>query len=442
MSRLLQHSSKISAKTRAVWIKRTTAKLAASILGVLCGVCTGGVERVTRLATSNRLLRESEARMRQVLENMPVMMNAFDADGLVVVWNRECERVTGYRASEIVGNPRAMELLVPDAAYREGMLSEWAAKADHRDWEWRFTSKNGRPLIISWSNISTSFPVRGWATWGIGIDLTTAKQVDTYRIAVQKAETASRVKSEFLANMSHELRTPLNAILGFSEIMIAEMFGPLGGPKYSSYVRDIHASGQHLLDLVTDILDLSKIESGKDELQETMIDVPRLLQAIEPMVNARAETGRVELQTHVADGLPRLQADSRKLKQILVNLLSNAIKFTEPGGGVRLKAFCREDGGMTFQIEDTGVGIAAEDISTVFSPFGQVESSASERSHEGTGIGLPLTLALVEQHGGTLRLESEEGVGTTVSVEFPSVRTIRWREEAGRSSRSIQAAGL
>ncbi len=242
--------------------------------------------------------------------------------------------------------------------------------------------------------------------------------------AKEESDHANRAKSEFLANMSHELRTPLNAIIGFSEMMTSETLGPLGSPKYGSYVRDIYSSGRHLLDLVADILDLAKIESGNDEPQESLIDLPRLFSSIVPLVSGRAAEGGIRLETHTADGLPRLHADSRKLKQILVNLLSNGIKFTEPGGSVRLSAALRDDDGMTLEVSDTGIGMAERDIPTALSQFGQIKNSLG-RGREGTGIGLPLTRALTEQHGGWLRLASELGTGTTVSVDFPAERTVR-----------------
>lgn len=249
----------------------------------------------------------------------------------------------------------------------------------------------------------------------------------------EESELASRAKSDFLANMSHELRTPLNAIIGFSEMMKSEALGPLGSPKYASYARDIHSSGRHLLDLVADILDLSKIESGKDEPEESLIDLSRLIGAIMPLVKGRAHDGGVKLETHVPDDAPHLHADSRKFKQILVNLLSNAIKFTEAGGSVRIIVSVREDNGVTFQVVDTGVGIAERDIPTAFSQFGQVENQLG-RHYEGTGIGLPLSRALVEQHGGTLTLASQVGAGTTATVDFPPERTVWVAEDEGKRS--------
>ena len=244
------------------------------------------------------------------------------------------------------------------------------------------------------------------------------------RIARDEAEAANRAKSEFLALMSHELRTPLNAVIGFSEIIKEETFGPVGSTQYRDYADDIHASGQHLLALINDILDLSKVESGADELHEEDISVPVAIEAVVRLVKDRAHRGGVKLTTSFNATLPDLRADQRKLKQILINLLSNAIKFTESGGRVALRCWCDQDAGLSFQVTDTGIGIAPEDIATVMAPFQQVDGQLS-RKYEGTGLGLPLTKALVELHGGRLELESEEGTGTSVTVRFPAVRTVR-----------------
>jgi len=246
---------------------------------------------------------------------------------------------------------------------------------------------------------------------------------DSLRVARRQAEEANRTKSEFLANMSHELRTPLNAILGFSELMGKATLGPLGNPKYEEYARDINDSGRHLLALIQDILDLSKIEAGKLELDEEDIDVARAIRSCMVLVKERARNGGVKLLTDLPDDLPALHADERKLKQILVNLLSNAVKFTPTGGSVTVKAWFRPDSGFVIQVADTGVGIALEDIPKALTPFGQVDSRL-DRKYEGTGLGLPLTKSLIEKHSGSLDLQSEVGAGTTVTVRFPPERMV------------------
>jgi signal transduction histidine kinase len=266
-----------------------------------------------------------------------------------------------------------------------------------------------------------------------GADL--VRLADELLVARDEARAADRAKSEFLAAMSHELRTPLNAVIGFSEIITNETFGPVGSVKYCDYANDINQSGQHLLGLINDILDLSKIESGTDDLHEKRIEFSEIASAALKLVEQRANKGGIKLELELLDPLPALRADERKLKQILVNLLSNAVKFTDAGGAVTLRAWCRMDNGHAFQIVDTGIGIKSEDISKALSRFGQVDGDLN-RQYEGTGLGLPLTKALVEQHGGTLELQSEAGVGTTVTVRFPAERI----EELPRDTDIIDSA--
>ena len=241
--------------------------------------------------------------------------------------------------------------------------------------------------------------------------------------AKYRAEAASRAKSVFLANMSHELRTPLNAIVGFSEIMKQGILGPLGNPKYLEYAEDIYDAGNHLTDIINDILDLSKVEAGKEELQEEVIEITGLLNSVRKLVSSRAHEASVRLEFDVARELPALRADQRKLKQIFVNLLSNAIKFTDAGGRVTFRAWYSGDGGMVFQVADTGIGIATEDVPIALAPFRQVEHGLA-RKYQGTGLGLTLAKTLVEMHGGSLDLQSQPGVGTTVTVRLPASRAV------------------
>jgi two-component system cell cycle sensor histidine kinase PleC len=255
-------------------------------------------------------------------------------------------------------------------------------------------------------------------------DITERVQVrEAMRVAKEEAELSDRSKSEFLANMSHELRTPLNAIIGFSQVLQDELKGPLGDPSYQQYVRDIHESGTLLLSLINDILDLSKIEAGKLELQDAKQNVPEIVGACRRIIEGRAKDAGLLLDTRLSDGLPHLQVDERALKQILLNLLSNAVKFTPEGGSIAVDARIDDDGCFAILVSDTGIGIAPAEIPNALSNFGQVENYLT-REEQGTGLGLPLAKSLAEAHGGTLELESELGRGTTVTIRFPAERII------------------
>ncbi len=237
--------------------------------------------------------------------------------------------------------------------------------------------------------------------------------------AKARAESENREKSRFLANISHELRTPLNAIIGFSEIIKNQSLGPLGNDKYNDYVRDIHSSGVHLLSLINDILDYSKAEAGKLELEISEIDAIKIVKTSMRLVSTRAEEAGVNLVEELPSEHFVLQTDAKKLKQILLNLLSNAVKFTPQGGSVTLSAWQSvTDESVTLQVRDTGIGIAPKDISKAMSPFGQVDSELS-RQYEGTGLGLPLTKKLTEVMGGTFSIQSELGEGTTITITLP-----------------------
>lgn len=236
-----------------------------------------------------------------------------------------------------------------------------------------------------------------------------------------RAEAANQTKSEFLAAMSHELRTPLNAIIGFSEVMKQQTHGPVGSAKYGDYINDINDSGKHLLAVINDILDLSKVEAGLEELTEECVEVSSVIDSVLTLVCQRVQNGGLNLELDIPDEIPLLFADGRKLKQILVNLLSNAIKFTDRGGKVTFTASCDSDDGFLFEVADTGIGIAADDIPKALSQFVQVDGDLN-RQYEGTGLGLPLTKALVDLHGGSMDLLSEVGVGTTVRIGLPATR--------------------
>lgn len=249
------------------------------------------------------------------------------------------------------------------------------------------------------------------------------KYAENATAARDAALAANRSKSEFLANMSHELRTPLNAVIGFSDMMRNELLGPMNNAQYFSYVNDIHASGKHLLGLINDILDISKIEAGEMELYEEAVCISQIITSCISLVHTRACENGVNLENHATDNLPMLMGDERKIKQIVINLLSNAVKFTPTGGKATISASLDEDGRIAILIKDTGIGIAPENIDNLLKPFTQADSTLA-RKYEGTGLGLPLTKALIELHQGTFVLSSALDAGTEAKVIFPAHRTV------------------
>jgi signal transduction histidine kinase len=243
------------------------------------------------------------------------------------------------------------------------------------------------------------------------------------RSARDEAERANRAKSEFLANMSHELRTPLNAIIGFSE-MLESGYGGTLSERQASYTKDIHDSGQHLLQIINNVLDMSKVEAGQYQLYETAVDLRDVARASIAILGGRAREQGLSLELAIDGTLPCVMADERTLRQVLLNLLSNAVKFTHSGGTVKVWGGVQLDGDIALHVSDTGIGIAPESLELVMEPFRQANGSFS-REYEGTGLGLTISKNFIELHGGKLTIESEVGVGTTVSVVLPAFRVMR-----------------
>ncbi len=240
---------------------------------------------------------------------------------------------------------------------------------------------------------------------------------------LEESQSASRAKSEFLGIMSHELRTPLNAILGFAEIMQQRMFGPVGSERYAGYVDDIHSAAEHLLNIISDVLDLSKAEVGKLVLEEEDVDIVELLESCLRLLREQAGEGGIRLSIDLPQNRPILRVDSRLIKQVAINLLGNAIKFTQNGGSVNVSFGSDSDGRFLINFKDSGIGIAKGNLEKVMEPFVQVEG-AFARKHGGTGLGLPLVKRITELHDGKVVLDSELGVGTTVTIALPASRVV------------------
>ncbi len=250
------------------------------------------------------------------------------------------------------------------------------------------------------------------------------KQYAELEKAKDAAESANRAKSQFLANISHELRTPLNAVIGFSSILMNQLFGPLGDQKYMEYAKDINDSGAHLLDIINDILDLSKAEAGKLALSYEEVHVGKAINKCLTIITERAQKGNISISTDVPKMLPSLIVDRLRFIQVVINILSNAVKFTNEGGKVDISVRTKEENGevtdFMIMIKDTGIGMSKEDIEHSFQSFGQVDSGLN-RKYEGTGLGLPLTKKLMELHHGSIHIESELGKGTLVTLTFPAM---------------------
>jgi len=380
-----------------------------------------------KIATEEHMahaLRESEQKYRAIFENAGIGICQIAPSGVWLDANRTMAHMLGYEDAQALlqAQPDQHGHLFVDARRRNQWFDSLLT-SNQREYE---TELYGKDRNILWVNMS------GHAVHGAEgetlyfectmYDVTERRNAERALIqAKEQADFANRSKSEFLANMSHELRTPLNAIIGFSEIIKDQLFGPVGQPQYIEYAGDIYDSGELLLSLINDILDMSKIEAGKRTLTESMIDVERVVHSAVRLVASRAKLGKLRLDIHIPPDLPLLRGEERAIKQIVTNLLTNAIKFTPEGGTVTLEARTDGFGRMAIVISDTGIGIAPEDISIALAPFGQIESALS-RKNQGTGLGLPLTKALVELHDGVLDLHSEVGHGTTVTVLLPANR--------------------
>jgi len=362
-------------------------------------------------------------KLSQAVEQSPHMMLLTDTQGVIEYANAKFFKVTGFSPEEVIGQtPRIIKSEnTPRSVYDNlwhtiGLGQVWQHELEDR-------CKNGDTF---WADVTIA-PIRsqdGIITHYSAAheNITLRKDAEREMIEAKKqAEIASRAKSDLMANMSHELRTPLNAIIGFSSAMQEEIFGPVGNIKYLEYLADILNSGQHLLDLINDILDVSAIEAGALGLQESKVSLSRIVDSSVRIIKPRADQGQVRIITAVDEGLPLIYVDERRVKQVLLNMLSNAVKFTLKGGEVSVTSGLNDDGSLFVTVSDTGIGMDDDELAMALTTFGQVDSGL-DRKHEGTGLGLPLTKGLMEIHNGTFVVESEKSRGTQVTVTFPKDR--------------------
>ncbi len=395
---------------------------------LLIGLVTSIADRrlAIQMNREAQAVRQNERLLRTVLDTAHDAFVSVDSEGRITGWNTQAESMFGWRKDEVIGR-LAVELIIPEHRrkdHQELLLRRLAARGSQGLGERIETTslrRDGSQIPVELS-ISQMW-VDGKLTVSAFIrDVSRRRAVEQELIAAKEAaESASEAKSSFLANMSHELRTPLNAVIGFAEIIEKDAFGPTGAARYREYARDIKESGRHLLDVINDILDVSKADADRMDLREEPCDLGDIVTLSVRMVREAAQGGQVELAVAPADGLPLLYADAQRVRQILINLLSNAVKFTPPHGKVTVRVAVEKDGNLAMTVADTGIGMTPSEIEIALSPFGQVDSQLN-RKFQGTGLGLPLTKRLLQLHRGGLTISSVPGEGTTVTARFPAER--------------------
>jgi PAS domain S-box-containing protein len=402
---------------------RVWTALEVEVLASAAAMLAGTIQR-TQIDTE---LHRSEARRRAIVESALDCILTTDASGLLVEFNPAAERTFGYGRAEALGR-RMEDLVIPPAgreAHRRGFARYLAGEGGGmigRRVEVTAMRADGSEFPAELSVTPTRVYDELFFTAYLR-DITDRKVAEAALVdAKARAEAAAQAKTTFLATMSHELRTPLNAIIGFSELIMGEALGPLGDAKYQEFASDIFEGASHLLGIINDVLDVARIEAGEHRLSRETIDLGAAVRSCLTMMRDRAVKAEVTLVDDTGILPVGLWADRRAVMKILLNLLSNAVKFTPPGGHARVGAAAEPDGTVVVTVSDTGVGMAADALTAVFEPFRQGDGSLKRR-HEGAGLGLTVTKALVELHGGAIALSSAPGAGTTVTLRFPPAPT-------------------
>jgi len=389
--------------------------------GVLLRSMTVMQENIRAMMEREQQERQSaQRRMIDAVEGSREGVILVDAGGRVVIANSQVGRFCPAMAPYMVPGESFAE-----AFSRARLAFAWQSEFGGNDLDAAFLDPTDEAFSVGeyqmadgrWLRFSRSATREGGFILFLS-DFTEIKErEELFKQAKLQADAASRSKTNFLANMSHELRTPLNAIIGFSEIIATQQFGP-GNPKYPGYARDILRSGEHLLSIINSVLDLAKTEAGKIDLSVEPVDISAIVGECETMIRTQCEKAGLRFVVDTPRRRLAIQGEPAKLRQIVLNLLSNAVKFTAPGGTVSLASRLSAAGDVEIEIADTGIGMTAKDIDIAMTPFGQVDSALA-RKFEGTGLGLPLTAAFVELHGGRLKIDSEPGRGTRVTVTLP-----------------------
>jgi PAS domain S-box-containing protein len=381
--------------------------------------------------TRRRPAATQDALVNLIIDHVDAAITVYDAAGNLIRVNKGAERISGFTHSEM-RNPATWRHILPDADHRRVMAILSRRRLEDfpivnvNPW----IHKDGTERLLRWSNVAMPDSEGNvHLIVCIGFDITEQHQLEmTLTKAKNEAEQANRAKSEFLANMSHELRTPLNAILGFSQVIRDRHFGD-DAERYNEYASNIHDSGEMLLAIITDILEMSKLEAGTVQLAEETVDLGEVVECCRKMIAARAQEGGIALTSSLPVQPIKLHGDQRALKQILLNLLSNAVKFTQPGGNISVSISRAPNGDINLTVADTGIGIHPAALQKVFQPFFQVDPTAT-RSRSGTGLGLAITRRLAELHEGRIGIDSAPGIGTTVTVTLPAARAVS-RDSAG-----------
>lgn len=358
------------------------------------------------IAEDEKSLRASEARLRSVIENMPVMLAAFNANGEAIVWNKECERVTGYAANEVLAKPAIAHRVCHDTARVHPSLRTEKPGSAGQGRELRVQSKSGENKTISWTDISDAFPIPGWVSWYIGIDVTD-------KVA------SERVKNDFISTVNHELRTPLTSIRGSLRLLAAGVAGAMA-PQAQDMLRIADRNTERLLRLVTDILDIQRMEAGEFQLAKRPLDVVELARETVRANGPFASQRNVALKLETFVGAAEVFADSDRLEQVITNFISNAVKHSGAGETV-VTTIIRTDAGVRIEVTDSGPGIPEEFKSKIFGRFARADSSDASKVG-GTGLGLFISRTIVEQHDGTIGFSSTPGKGTTFYAELPALR--------------------